>query len=125
MKNSIKNTIMSKAAIGSLILSTCAFSAHNVEASDFTTLGSGSEVRQYLTETTTYDLIAELQQDKTPKKKTKAKSKTTESKGKEGKCGEGKCGEGKCGSKKTAKEESGKTESNKESKAKEGKCGAE
>lgn len=86
--------------------------ASAANALSFRDLGSGSELRTELLETS-----SRFNHDQ--KCGAKTDSTKVESKSKEAKCGEGKCGD----DKKDKKAEAKSTEAKKESKAKEAKCG--
>jgi uncharacterized low-complexity protein len=102
-----KKSIFTGSVIASAIISLSSINANASSLTNYSALGSGSEVRTILLGKSNSNMGAfEL------KCGAKDTTKTKEAKGKDGKCGEGKCGDGK---KKDVKA--------KESKAKDGKCG--
>ena len=93
-----KKSIFSGSVIASAFIGLASLSANASSLTNYSTLGSGSEVRSELLEQTCGAKDAKTTDAKCGEKdaKTKdAKCGKKEGKGKEGKCGEGKCGAGK------------------------------
>ena len=102
-----KKSIFSGSVIASAFIGLASLSANASSLTNYSTLGSGSEVRSELLEQTcgakdakTTDAKCGVKDAKTKDAKCGVKAKEAkcgkkEGKGKEGKCGEGKCGAGK------------------------------
>jgi uncharacterized low-complexity protein len=110
-----KKTILTGTVIATAILGAANMKANTSDLFDFTSLGSGSEVRANLVNAVPSavkfsDLSCGEKKD----------AKTTDTKAKDGKCGEAKTKDGKCGDKKDAKTSDAKS---KDGKCGEGKCG--
>lgn len=125
MENRKKN-IFKGVLIAGAIITGSAFSVNASNALSFDELGSGSEIRAKLLNTTDFafnTFEAKCGEGKCGEEsKTKAETTKTkaETKSKEAKCGEGKCGE----ADKTKKDPKAKTTKTKsETKSKEAKCG--
>lgn len=103
MKN--KKSILTGSVIASAIIGLASIKANASSLTNYSTLGSGAEVRSVLLGKSASDLKAfDLKCGDSEKAK--------EAKAKDGKCGEGKCGEG-------------KKKMEKDGKGKDGKCGEE
>jgi uncharacterized low-complexity protein len=111
---STKKTILTGTMIATAILGGASMKANTSNLFDFTSLGSGSEVRSVLLNSAPSAVkIMDLNCGEKKDAKTADTKKAGDSKAKDGKCGEGKCGD-----KKTAD-----TKKATDSKAKDGKCG--
>ncbi len=112
-----KKTILTGTMIATALLGAATMKSNTSSLLDFTSLGSGSEVRSHLLNTSSSDLkimdlnCGEKKDAKTGDKKT-ADAKCGDKKTKDGKCGDGKCGDKKTADTKTT-----------DTKAKDGKCG--
>lgn len=131
MENRTKNIFKGVLVAGAIITGS-AFSVNASNALSFNKLGSGSEIRANLLNSTDYAFNTfeakcgegKCGETKKTTEATKAKTTktTTEAKSKEAKCGEGKCGEAKK-AKNDSTQKANAAKAKAESKAKEAKCG--
>jgi len=105
-----KKSIFSGSVIASAFIGLASLSANSSSLTNYSTLGSGSEVRSELLEQTCGAKDAKTTDAKCGEKDAKTKDAKCGGKAKEAKCGkkegkgkEGKCGEGKCGAGKKKK----------------------
>ena len=105
-----KKSIFSGSVIASAFIGLASLSANASSLTNYSTLGSGSEVRSELLEQTCGAKDAKTTDAKCGEKDVKTKDAKCGGKAKEAKCGkkegkgkEGKCGEGKCGAGKKKK----------------------
>ena len=105
-----KKSIFSGSVIASAFIGLASLSANASSLTNYSTLGSGSEVRSELLEQTCGAKDAKTTDAKCGEKDAKTKDAKCGGKAKEAKCGkkegkgkEGKCGEGKCGAGKKKK----------------------
>ncbi|AHF17500.1 hypothetical protein [Niabella soli] len=89
-----KKSIVKGSLLTGAIIAAAGFSANANGLFNYSSLGTGAEMRTNLLEKKGAAKNFELKCGGD-----KAKSDSTMKKGKEGKCGDGKCGDGKCGSK--------------------------
>lgn len=132
-----KTGFLAGALVSGALLTFSAGSADAASLNDFSTLGSGSQVRTTLLDMNSYtselaakaasfDKSAEAKCGENKEKKEGKKAEKKEGKAAKGKASEAKCGEGKCGDSKASEAKCGekaKTKEAKEGKAGEGKCG--